>query len=243
MIVLVLGGNSEIGLAAAEKFAEHEKAEIILASRNEEKARENASALADKFGVKASGIKFDALDYDSHREFYESLESRPDVVIQAFGVLINQKECQQDFEKARQVIEGNLMGAISILEIIAADFEQQGKGTIIGLSSVAGERGRQSSYIYASAKAGLTVYLDGLRHRLYPSGAHVITVLPGFVPTKMVAGRKPKFGETPLPVAGRDIYEAWKKGKHKIYTGKKMRWVMARIKALPEWVILKKRDI
>ncbi|MDG5767116.1 SDR family NAD(P)-dependent oxidoreductase [Balneolales bacterium ANBcel1] len=243
MKVLVLGGNSEIGLAAAEQFAQRESAEIILASRNLENAEKHAAEIAAKYGVAAEGVAFDATDFDSHRSFYNRITPAPDVVIQAFGVLVNQKECQADFDKARLVLDGNLAGAVSILEIIAADFEQRGSGTIIGLSSVAGERGRKSSYIYASAKAGLTVYLDGLRHRLHPTGVRVITVLPGFVPTKMVAGRTSKFGVTPLHVAGKDIYNAWKRGRYKIYTGRKMRWVMAFIRNIPEPVMLKMRNL
>lgn len=243
MLVLILGGNSEIGLSAARQFAKKEKADIILASRNLEKARENARELSDEYGIIAEGKAFDATAYETHKTFYENLKIKPDIVIQAFGVLIKQQECQEDFNKARQVVDGNLTGAISILEIIARDFEKRGSGTIIGLSSVAGERGRKSSYIYAAAKSGLTVYLDGLRHRLYGSGATAITVLPGFVPTKMVAGRTSKFGVTPLDTAGKDIYEAWKKGKYKIYTGKKMRWVMAYIRSLPESMLLKRRDL
>lgn len=243
MVVLVLGGNSEIGLAAAEQFAEKEKAEIILASRNLKEAEKRSTELKQKFGVNTRALFFDAVAYETHQEFYEKLSPRPDVILLAFGVLKNQQECQQDFEKARDVLEANLIGAVSILEIAAADFEQKGKGTIIGLSSVAGERGRQSSYIYASSKAGLTIYLDGLRHRLHPSGVRVITVLPGFVPTKMVAGRQSKFGATPLPIAGRDIYKAWKKGKYKIYTGSKMRWIMALVRAIPEPLMLKIRSL
>jgi len=243
MRVLVLGGNSEIGLAAAEQFAEKEKAEIILASRNVEETRKKAEHLEDTFDVTTQAVAFDARDFDGQQTFYENLDPKPDVVIQAFGVLMNQKDCQDDFQKAKTMLDINLAGAVSILEIIAADFEQRGNGTIIGLSSVAGERGRKSSYLYASSKAGLTVYLDGLRHRLYGSGARVITVLPGFVKTKMVAGRKPKFGATPLPVAGRDIYNAWKKGRYKIYTGAKMRYIMAIVRAVPEFLLLRMRNI
>lgn len=243
MVVLILGGNSEIGIAAAGQFAEKERAEIILASRDLQKADSYAEELSQKYRLPIHTVSFDALAFDTHQDFYDRLDPRPDVVIQAFGVLENQKACQEDFQKARTVLDANLTGAVSILEIVAADFEQKGKGSIIGISSVAGERGRQSSYIYAASKAGLTVYLDGLRHRLYPSGAHVITVLPGFVPTKMVAGRKSKFGVTPLPVAGRDIYMAWKKRKHKIYTGSKMRWIMAAIKSIPESIMLKMRNL
>lgn len=243
MMVLVLGGNSEIALAAAEKFALNERADIILASRNLEKAEEEARILAKRCKVTVRAEPFDALDFDSHQSFYENLDPKPDVVIQAFGVLNNQKEAQREFDLARNTLDSNLLGAVSILEPIAADFEERGHGTIIGISSVAGERGRQSSYIYAASKAGLTVYLDGLRHRLWPSGARVITVLPGFVPTKMVAGRTAKFGATPLETAGKDIYKAWKKGRHKIYTGAKMRWIMAAVRALPEFVLLRMRNI
>ncbi len=243
MLVLVLGGNSEIGLAAAEQFARKERADIILASRNMEKTEEQARVLADRHGVSVRTEPFDALAFETHRPFYEKLDPKPDVVILAFGVLNNQKEAQKDFQLARNTLDSNLLGAASILEPIAADLEDRGHGTIIGISSVAGDRGRQSSYIYAASKAGLTVYLDGLRHRLWPSGARVITVLPGFVPTKMVAGRNPKFGFTPLETAGRDIYNAWKKGRHKIYTGAKMRLIMALVRAVPEFLLLRMRNI
>jgi len=243
MLVLVLGGNSEIGLAAAEKFAQNERADIILASRNLEKAEDQARILAKRYKVTVRAEPFDALAFDTHRPFYEKLDPKPDVVIQAFGVLNNQQETQKNFALARNTLDSNLLAAVSILEPVAADFEERGHGTIIGISSVAGDRGRQSSYIYAASKAGLTVYLDGLRHRLWPSGARVITVLPGFVPTKMVAGRTPKFGFTPLETAGNDIFKAWKKGRHKIYTGAKMRWIMAAVRALPEFVILRIRNI
>ncbi len=243
MRVLVLGGNSEIGFAAAEQFAVKEKAEIILASRNIKETEKKARQLVDAYGVSARAMPFDARDFDSHRDFYDRMDPKPSVVIQAFGVLMNQDECQNDFQKAKKGFDINLLGAVNILEIIAADFEDRGTGVIIGISSVAGERGRKSSYMYASSKAGLTTYLDGLRHRLYGSGARVITVLPGFVKTKMVAGRKPKFGSTPLPTTGKDIYNAWKKGKHKIYTGAKMRWIMAIVRNIPEWLVLRNRNI
>ncbi len=243
MRVLVLGGNSEIGFAAAEQFAAKEKAEVILASRNFEETKKKASQLVDAYGVSARAIAFDALDFDAHRQFYNQLDPKPDVVIQTFGVLMNQEECQNDFQKAKMLFDINLLGAVSILEIVAADFESRGAGVIIGISSVAGERGRKSNYMYASSKAGLTAYLDGLRHRLYSSGVRVITVLPGFVKTKMVVGRKPKFGSTPLPTTGKDIYSAWKKGKHKIYTGAKMRWIMAVVRNIPEWIVLRNRKI
>ena len=150
MNILILGANSEIAFAIARKFARAAHADICLASRDTELLQKKAQDIIIRYGVNADAVYFDALDYASHSAFYSKLHPRPDGVVLAFGYLGDQKIAQKDCEEARRIIETNFMGALSILEIIAADFERQQKGFIIGISSVAGERGRRANYIYGA---------------------------------------------------------------------------------------------
>ena len=129
----------------------------------------------------------------------------------------------------------NYVGAVSILNIIAAKYVEAGKGVIVGISSVAGERGRQSNFFYGSAKAGFTAYLSGLRNRLFPKNVHVLTVKPGFVATKMTENMvTPKpVTATPDEVANA-IYTAVEKKKNVIYVKWMWRWIMLIIRSIPE---------
>ncbi len=235
MQLLILGANSQTALAIAARFAAEEKADLYLASRDTELLAKRARDLEIRYQVKARALAFDALDFDSHSAFYQALDPKPDGVVLAFGVLGDQVAAQADFDQARSIIETNYLGAVSILEIIAADFERRRAGFIIGLSSVAGERGRQSNYLYGSAKAGLTAYLSGLRNRLFPSGVSVITVLPGFIKTKMTEGLDLPPALTAEPAeAAADVYNAYKKGRNVVYTKWFWRIIMLIIKSIPE---------
>lgn len=235
MQLLVLGANSEVAEAVARKYAQEEKANIYLASRDLGLLRKQACDLEIRYQVKAQPILFDAMEYATHEAFYRSLAPPPDGVLLAFGYLGDQPKAQEDFQEARRIVETNFLGAVSILEIVAQDFASRGHGFIIGLSSVAGERGRQSNYIYGAAKGALSIYLSGLRNRLHQQRVRVITVLPGFIRTKMTEhlDLPEKLMAEPAEVA-EDIYIAYKKGKEIIYTKWFWRWIMASIKAIPE---------
>ncbi|MFP4532075.1 MAG: SDR family oxidoreductase [Desulfobacterales bacterium] len=234
--VLILGASSDMARAAARSFA-REGYNIYLASRNTQELDREARHLALKYGRKAKSLYFDALDTASHPGFYAGLEPRPAGALLAFGILGDQKEAQNDFSLARQVMYTNYVCAVSILEVIAADFEQRGEGFIAGISSVAGDRGRQSNYIYGSAKAGLSTYLSGLRHRLFKTGVHVLAVKPGFVATKMTAGLGLPEKLTAQPTeAGERIVKAVKKRKDTIYIKPIWRLIMCIIVCLPEFV-------
>lgn len=235
MHLLILGANSDVAYAVAQKFAQKEKAYLFLASRNLELLEKMAQDLQIRYQVGATTLYFDATSYESHANFYESLQPKPDGVVLAFGYLGDQSKAQEDFGEAKEIIEINFLGAVSILEVIARDFERRGHGFIIGISSVAGERGRQSNYLYGAAKGALTVYLSGLRNRLNKKRIRVITVLPGFVQTKMTEHLElsEKLLAQPEEVA-RDIYQAYQKGKDIIYTKRLWRWIIAIIKLLPE---------
>jgi radical SAM superfamily enzyme YgiQ (UPF0313 family)/short-subunit dehydrogenase len=225
--VLILGANSDIGLAIARQFAAHEGSNLILASRDVTALEAKAADIRSRFGVDVDVAFFEATDTASHHDFYQNLPRRPDGAVLAFGLLENSDPLR--------LIEVNLTGAASILEVVAGDFEARRQGFLIGLSSVAGERGRKSNYAYGAAKAGLTAYLSGLRHRLFASGVRVLTVSPGFVRSKMTAHLKfPKaLTATPEHVA-RDVHAAWRSGKDAIYTKAVWRPIMWIIRNLPE---------
>ncbi len=235
MRLLILGANSDIALAAARKFAQGAKMDLILASRGVERLEKKARDLELRFNVQAQTVFFDALDHSSHRAFYDSLEPKPDAVLLAFGYGGHQKRAQAEFEEVQRIVETNYLGAVSILEIIATDFEARGRGAIMAISSVAGERGRKANYAYGASKAALTAFLSGLRNRLFGSGVRVVTILPGFVKTKMTEGM-----DLPGPLAaepdkvGGDIFKAYRGSRDVIYTPFIWRPIMTAIKALPE---------
>lgn len=240
--LLVLGANSDIAVATAHRFAK-EGWNIQLASRNVDNLSKEVANLQLRYGVEAREYFFDALNFASHHDFYTSLETKPDGVMVAFGFLGDQQTAQKEFTTAKEIIESNYLGAVSILEVIAQEFEKRGNGFIVGISSVAGDRGRASNYTYGSSKAGFSAYLAGLRHRLFKAGVHVMTVKPGFVATKMTAGMKlpQKLLASPQDVADA-VYCGVHAKRNTIYTKKIWRFVMLIITHLPE-VVFKKTNL
>ncbi|MDX1521229.1 MAG: SDR family oxidoreductase [Anaerolineae bacterium] len=232
--VLILGATSDIAMALAHKFAGNGFSPI-LAARNSARLEEAATDLRIRHSVPVTIVEFDALDYASHAAFYEGLPEKPAVVICVFGYLGEQEKAQADFAEAKLIIDSNYTGAVSILELVAADFERRRSGTIIGISSVSGDRGRQSLYIYGSAKAAFSTYLSGLRNRLAKANVHVMTVKPGFVRTKMTA-------DLPLPApitakpaqVANDVFKAYQKGSDVVYTLWMWRLIMFIIRNIPE---------
>jgi decaprenylphospho-beta-D-erythro-pentofuranosid-2-ulose 2-reductase len=240
MFVLILGANSDIARAIADRFGGAEGAHFCLASRDVDDLERQGKDLEIRHGVQARALYFDALDFASHRSFYESLDPKPDMVIVAFGYLGDQSRAQADFDEARRIVETNFLGCVSILEIVAGDFEARGRGTILGISSVAGERGRQSNYMYGSAKSALTTYLSGLRNRLCSRNVRVVTVLPGVVRTKMTEGlRFPQMLSAVPEETAEDVYRAFKSGRDVVYTKWFWRWIMMIIRMLPERIFKK----
>jgi decaprenylphospho-beta-D-erythro-pentofuranosid-2-ulose 2-reductase len=235
MNLLILGANSDVAWAVAKIFAQKEKVNLLLASRNLEILEKKVRDIQIRFAVSATAMTFDVLDVSSHKSFYDKLAPKPDVVVLACGYLGDQVQAQKNFAEARRIIDTNYTGAVSILEIIAADFETRNTGTIVAIGSVAGERGRKSNYFYGSAKGALAIYLSGLRNRLYDSGVKVITVLPGFIRTKMTANMMlPGFLTAEPETVAADIYQAFTASKNRLYTKWFWRWIIMLIKAIPE---------
>jgi len=235
MNLLILGANSDVAYAIAKTFAKHKKADIYLASRDMKLLEKKVQDLKIRYGIKAVGLYFDAMDFESHLKFYQSLDPKPDGVVYAAGYMPDQEIAQNDFKEAKKIVEINFSGAAAILEIVADDFKKRGHGFIIGISSVAGERGRQSNYIYGASKAAFTVYLSGLRNRLFKKNVQVLTVLPGFINTKMTESMDLPGLLTAQPdEVAEDIYKALRKNRDVLYTKWYWKWIMAVIKGIPE---------
>jgi decaprenylphospho-beta-D-erythro-pentofuranosid-2-ulose 2-reductase len=237
--LLILGATSDIAVAAAQRFAK-EGYNIYLASRNLEELNKTASDIQLRFHVQTNALSFDARDFESHKSFYADLPIKPDGVILAFGSMHDQIKTQNDFLLAQDTLESNFMGAVSILEIIANDFETRKSGFIVGISSVAGDRGRQSNYIYGSSKAALSTYLAGLRHRLSKTGISVLSVKPGFVRTKMTAHLDlPNLLTAEPAQVAEAVYRGVIRKKSTIYVKSLWRIIMLIITHVPEFIFIK----
>lgn len=237
--VLIIGAKSDIAKAIAREYAQNGY-DLCLAGRNIEELSGLKSDIEIRSGQTVTLKEFDVTDFASHQSFYDNLKPKPLGVIFVAGYMADQKDAQNDWGKSLNTINVNYTGAVSILNIIANDYEQNKSGFIIGVSSVAGDRGRKSNYIYGSAKAGFTAYLSGLRNRLSDSGVHVLTVKPGFVATKMTKGLDlpPKLTAQPEDVA-KDIFSAQQQGKDVLYTKWIWRYIMLIIKHIPEFMFKK----
>lgn len=239
--VLILGATSDIGLAIARKFAS-EKYDVQLAGRNPAQLKPLQSDIEIRYGVGCSTHQFDAMNFETHQLFYNSLSPKPAISIYVIGYMTDNEKAGNDLSETLKIIHSNYTGAVSILNIIAADYASKNSGTIIGISSVAGNRGRQSNYIYGSAKAGFTTYLSGLRNRMYHSNVHVMTVLPGFVYTKMTEGLKlPKLLTAKPEEVADAIYDGVIKKKNIIYIKWFWKWIMLIIISIPEAMFKKKK--
>jgi len=237
--VLILGATSDIGVAIARKFAQS-GSNIQLAARNPAELTHTASDLSIRSQIQATVHAFDAGATHEHASFFEALSPKPDITVYTIGYMSPEKENLQSPAETEKILAANYSGAVSILNIVGAYYGSQKKGTIVGISSVAGERGRQSNFLYGSAKAGFTAYLSGLRNYLFPLGAHVLTVKPGFVYTKMTEALPlpAKLTATPQMVAA-TVYKAVVSKKDVVYVKWIWRWIMLIIKMIPEFIFKK----
>ncbi len=237
--VLIIGAKSDIAKEIARTYAKNGY-NLYLAARKAEELEDLKQDIQVRSGVEVKLQEFDITAYDTHEEFYSSLEEKPLGVIVVSGYMVEQKLAQEDFNESLQTINVNYTGAVSILNIVANDFEQERRGFIVGVSSVAGDRGRKANYIYGSAKAAFSAYLGGLRNRLFDSGVSVLTVKPGFVNTKMTENLDlpEKLTAEPEDVAN-DIYNAQQKGRNVLYTKSIWMLVMLIIKHIPEFMFKK----
>lgn len=231
--ILILGATSAIARATAEEFAAGGH-HLFLASRDTDELGRIANDLTIRFALPVAYGKFDADDFATHENFLHTVLEKIkhiDGVLLAFGDLAGDPQ---------SIIKRNFSGAVSILNHCADYLTQQKQGFIAAISSVAGDRGRQSNYHYGAAKAGLTTYLQGLRNQLFPLGVHVITIKPGPVDTAMIFGRAMPLVASPKKVA-KDIFRAIAQRKDVVYTPWFWRYIMLVIKLIPERLFKKLR--
>lgn len=233
--VLIIGAKSDIAKGTAREYAKHGY-DLYLAARHSETLADFAEDIAVRTKRIAKPVELDILDMKGHRAFYEALEEKPLGVVCAVGYLGDQESAQRDFDEARRIMDTNYTGVVSLLNVIADDFEARKSGFIVAISSVAGDRGRKTNYLYGSAKAALSAYLSGLRNRLFAARVHVLTVKPGFVATQMTAGMDLPEKLTAQPEAVAEaIYKAQQNNVNVLYTKWIWKWIMLIIRNIPEF--------
>ena len=238
--VLILGGRSDMGLAIARRFAASGHP-IQLAARGVQTLEADRADIALRHGVAASLHEYDALTADPDT-WIDGLPELPGIVVCCIGFMGEQAASETDPAKAAVVMRSNYEAPALMLGAFANRFVAKGCGAIVGVSSVAGDRGRASNYVYGSAKAGFTAFLSGLRNRLARTPVQVVTVKPGFVATRMTEGMKlsPALTATTDAVAAA-VEKAVRRKRDVIYVKPVWSLVMLVITHLPEAVFKRTR--
>lgn len=234
--ILALGASSAIAHETLKCFAV-DGAEFFLVGRDARKLEIVKDDLLVRGAKKADILAQDLSELDEHPALVEkALESLGglDAVLMAHGTLGDQKEAEASLEITLRELNTNFTSAVSLLTLLANHMEKQRRGVIVVITSVAGDRGRASNYVYGTAMAAKTTFLQGLRNRLSKSGVHVLTVKPGFVDTPMTAHLpKNRLFADPTDV-GAAIYKAMKNGKDVIYVPFFWQYIMLIIRNIPE---------
>ena len=238
--ILLLGGTSEIGLAAVRAFAADRPLRVVLAARpgpRLDAARTELEAL----GCGVETVEFDARAVETHAEVVRTAFAGGDidVAIVAFGLLGDNEKAWTDVDTAVELAQVNYTATVSVGVALGERFTAQGHGALVAISSVAGERARRSNFVYGSTKAGMDAFYTGLTEALRPSGITVSIVRPGFVHTKMTEGLEPApLSTTPEAVAA-VIVDAVRKQKELVWAPAPYRYVMSALRHVPRPIFRK----
>ncbi len=238
---LVLGATSDIGRAIARALARGGYA-MQLAGRDLARLEREARDIRVRTGAVVTSHCADALRDDGGVSMLDALDPLPEVAVCVVGLLGDQAESQENGAAAERVMRTNYVGPALLVGALAERFERRGSGVLVGVSSVAGERGRAANYVYGSAKAGFTAFLSGLRNRLSASGVHVVTVKPGFVRTRMTDGMAlpARLTATPEEVAAA-VVRAIRRRRDVVYVRRVWGPIMRIMRAIPEPVFKRLR--
>lgn len=240
--ILIIGATSAIATACARIWAE-EGAHLFLVGRNEEKL-ENVAADLEARGATISGMhQIDLAEVHKHSAMLDAFIqscSQLDIAFIAHGTLPDQAVCEGEVTTALAEFHTNATSTIALLTLLANQVEKQHYGTLAVVSSVAGDRGRASNYLYGAAKSAVTTFSSGLRARLTKVGGHVITIKPGFVDTPMTKGLPlpQKLVASPDEVA-KQITAAIHRKANTLYTPRFWSAIMLVIKLIPEAIFKK----
>jgi NAD(P)-dependent dehydrogenase (short-subunit alcohol dehydrogenase family) len=238
-ILLVLGGTSDMGRATALHFA-RQGWTVQLAGRDLAVLQREADDIAVRSGIAVTTHVIEILDTPSMPGFIEQLPALPDAIVSVIGLLGEQARAETDPEYATTILRSNFEGPALMLGLFAERFLARGSGTIVGVSSVAGDRGRASNYAYGSAKAGFSAFLSGLRNRTAKRGVHVVTVKPGFVRTRMTDGMNlPGLITAEPDEVAQAIWRGIIQKKDQIYVRRIWALIMLIICSVPEFIFKK----
>jgi len=239
-IWIILGATSSMAKAFARAVSELGHG-VLLAGRDMEDLKHAAADCAARGAPTAEAIKFDARKSETFAPIYKRA-AREDGIINV-AVFVGSMPTQEEIDANPSLISGvvidNFTGPAEFLQGIAPEMEARGNGCVVGVGSVAGDRGRIGNYVYGAAKAGFATYLSGLRNRLTRSGGHVVTVKPGFVDTGMTWGIEGMFLVASPEKVAEDILRAVAKKKNVIYTPFFWRYIMLIIRSIPEFFFKK----
>lgn len=236
--ILIVGATSAMARGCAYAWAKQGQ-RLVLAGRDRTELERIASDIRLRF---ASNVQVAELDLDNAKHLstrwsdIEAAHGDIDGVLMAAGWMPEDNDAMRRDTPALQVIARNFTGPVALLNAAADAFEARKKGFIVGISSVAGDRGRQSNYLYGAAKGGFSIYLAGLRNRLFASGVPVLTVKPGFVDTRMTWGLPGLFLVADPMQLGEQIVQAQVAGKSTVYLPSFWRLIMLIIQHVPEFV-------
>ena len=229
----MVGATGDIGRAIARKLG-HDGWELLLAAREPALLQAEAQDLRLR-GVSVSIHQCDVLCQDAGVSLLDTLPVTPDIAVCTVGTLGDQSDAEGDWRAAEQTMRTNYLGPALLMGALANRFEERGHGTLIGISSIAGERGRRSNYAYGSAKSGFTSFLSGLRSRLWRSGVHVVTVKPGYVRTRMTDHLElPDLLTAEPEDVAEAIAKAIRKRRDVVFVGRLWRPVAFVVRAIPE---------
>ncbi|MEM0910508.1 MAG: SDR family oxidoreductase [Pseudomonadota bacterium] len=239
---VIFGATSAVAEQICRIYAQ-DKARLLLIGRREEALKEMCDDLSIRGAVQADYLVSDLSDLSQHQTLLERIQTsinEPNLFIFANGTLPDQQECEESVDKTIEAINQNALCQISLLTMIGNTLEKRKTGSIAVISSVAGDRGRMSNYVYGCAKGMLTRFLQGLRHRLSKSGVNVLDIKPGFIDTPMTAHIEPKgaLWAKPEKVA-QDIVKAIDSKRSVIYTPWFWRWIMLIIVSVPDFIFKK----
>ena len=227
--ILVIGGNSDIGYAVAKVFAQN-KYNIHLVSRNTSQLELKKKEIENLYKVACKITFLDILNKENVNNFFNEYLESPTIILIAVGYM------EVDEKNYEQIANINYLSPMTFIEKSLIKYKTQKKlDTIIGISSVAGDRGKKKGSIYSSSKSAFSSYLDGLRQKLYLDGIHVITVKPGFVKTKMTENLKlPKILISNVNHVGNKIFKAYRSKKNTLYVPRYWSIIMFIYKMIPE---------
>jgi short-subunit dehydrogenase len=234
--VLILGATSAIAQETAKLLA-RDGDHLFLVALEADRLEIVARDLEIRSGRKIGALAADLNDFAEHAGILDEARRALDgldTVFVAYGVLGDQARCQASYAEADLVLRTNFLSPVSLLTAVAQLFEAQGHGTIVAITSVAADRGRQSNYVYGASKAGLDVFLQGLRNRMFPHGVRVVTAKPGMVDTPMTAHMEKGLLFSAPETVARGIHRAMRGRRDVVYLPWFWRVILGVIRLIPE---------